>query len=257
MAGSLMDHRPLLNALEAAMAGNPELSENPRQHAPHGELPAGYHETWFTSGESKYRNAMIAYMHWTHPGDLVFDIGANIGEYTRYLVDLSCRVIAVEPNTEIVSYIDDRATVVRKAVGSQVGYAEMQVCTTNAYLSTLNPLYADMARGMNNAWSYETRRVPVTTLDELISEFGVPAFTKIDVEGYEAEILRGLSTALPAVSFEVQPWDDAKTGECIACLDALGSYDYLYSLGESFLFEPWPPRLKQNVFGDIYATLRP
>ncbi|MFK7772103.1 MAG: FkbM family methyltransferase [Saprospiraceae bacterium] len=42
----------------------------------------------------------------------------------------------------------------------------------------------------------------LTTLDQIIEQEGVPAFIKIDVEGYELEVIQGLNARIPLLSFE-------------------------------------------------------
>jgi len=56
---------------------------------------------------------------------------------------------------------------------------------------------------------------------------------KIDVEGYELEVLLGLSQAIPALSFEYLPEATAAAVECIEALEQLGRYEYNHSRGES------------------------
>ena len=113
--------------------------------------------------------------------------------------------------------------------------------------------------------------VSVTTLDRLIAEYGRPAFCKIDVEGYELEVLRGLSQPLPALSFEYIPAAMETALGCIERLGELGAYAFNWkpaALGESYRLQSasWlspdamvaqlkslPP---DGASGDVYARLR-
>jgi hypothetical protein len=75
--------------------------------------------------------------------------------------------------------------------------------------------------------------VTVTTLDALIAHYGLPAFCKIDVEGYELEVLKGLSQPIPALSFEYLPACLDTARHCIAHLASLGTYAFNWSVGEA------------------------
>jgi hypothetical protein len=96
--------------------------------------------------------------------------------------------------------------------------------------------------------------VQVFTLDELIGEYGTPAFVKVDVEGYEAEVLAGLTSPVAGLSFEVHAADPGKATSCIEMLSELGRYRYSYSRLETFELEAWPT-CDLAMFGDVYAVL--
>src|SRR4029077_17813920 len=109
--------------------------------------------------------------------------------------------------------------------------------------------------------------VAMTTLDGLIARHGVPRFIKIDVEGYEAEVLAGLSAPVAALSFEFTTIQRDIARACIRRCAAIGYRAFEASLGESLAFvhgrklsadetADWLMGLPDRAnSGDIYATL--
>ena len=116
----------------------------------------------------------------------------------------------------------------------------------------------------NNQWS-STVQVQVTTLDELISMYGLPVFIKIDVEGYEYEVISGLSQPVRFISIEFTPEYFENSVKVLEHLSLLGSYEVNFVIGESFKFylDEWikPERMveilkdikdKHRLWGDLY-----
>jgi hypothetical protein len=111
------------------------------------------------------------------------------------------------------------------------------------------------------------RPVEILTLQALIERHGLPRFVKIDVEGFEAEVLAGLEVAVPFLSFEYLPAARATALACIDRLEQLGVYRYNYSTGESHRLEmeKWVDADEARGFiqtlapdapsGDVYASL--
>jgi FkbM family methyltransferase len=163
---------------------------------------------------------------YVEPGGLVFDIGAHRGEYADVFADLGARVVAVEPNPRLAELIRSRygrrlTDVVCTAVGSTSRDGELHVGSDDQH-STLSLEWKAVAPERD--WPHRVV-VPVTTLDALIDEYGEPGFIKIDVEGYEADVLAGLSRPVRALVFEFQQALPDVRRACLRRLRELGSYE--------------------------------
>lgn len=150
------------------------------------------------------------YGQFVKPGDLVFNVGANVGTRTQVFVNLDARVVAVEPQPEMAAQLRHTwydghpagVTIIEAAAGPVDGEVEMMLCTDNQ-LATCAPGWAEALRDRWPAERWErTITVRQVTLDSLIEEFGRPDFVKIDVEGYEEQVLTGLSRRIPTLCFE-------------------------------------------------------
>lgn len=231
---------------------------NLQQHVQAGANPPGFHPSVHWDPLLHQGAGMALYARYVRPGDLVFDIGANVGQRTGWFLELGCKVVAVEPQAEMLAHCDPHAIRVNAAVGAENGTVPFFVCQSSNYLSTIDPTYVQQVYEQPGIGGniYTDTTTECVTMDYLIERYGVPAFAKIDVEGGEVGVLAGLSQPLQALSFEVHQFSPSKTEACIDRLAQLGEYVYTYSALESFVLEPWPPR-ELAVFGDVYAVLRP
>jgi FkbM family methyltransferase len=183
------------------------------------------------------------YSEFVAPGDLVFDVGANQGDRTELFVQMRARVVAVEPNPSLAARLESifrRSPVKVEAigVGSQPGELPFYVCTASA-CSSFSPEFIQSQQAQNNGFKWDrTETIAIVTLDALIEKHGIPAFIKVDVEGFEAEVLAGLSRPVKGLSFEVRPQDAPETTDrCFAALAALGNYEFNLSIEERLTFE--------------------
>ena len=176
------------------------------------------------------------------PGDLCFDVGTHVGNRVAAWTRLGARVVAVEPQAHLMVWLRRRygrvpgVTLIEAAVGAAEGAATLHLDPRNLTVASLSPDWiATVARDV--AFSRVRWRaaepVRLTTLDALIAAHGRPALCKIDVEGFEAEVLRGLSQPLPLVSFEYLPATITVAHTCLEQLAALGEYEFNWFPGES------------------------
>ncbi len=211
-------------------------------------------------------------------GDLCFDVGAHAGNRVRSWRRLGARVIAVEPQPDFVRLLrllhrrDPDVVVEATALGREPGGATLLVSEATPTVSTLSRSWVEQVRagaGFERVrWAREVE-VPVTTLDRLIDRHGLPDFVKVDVEGYEAEVLAGLSSPVRALSFEYLASAKDVALACVERLAALGGYRYRWSVGESHRLVEGPWLDSREIVevlsslapeagsGDVYARLAP
>jgi FkbM family methyltransferase len=202
-------------------------------------------------GDPDRRAAMDRlYAQFVGPGDLVFDIGAHVGDRVAAFRRLGARVVAVEPQPALATTLrwlyggDPRIAIEAMAVGRQCGVITLSLNLDNPTVSSASEAFIAAAR-QARGWERETWsarvRAPMTTLDALIARHGLPQFAKIDVEGYEAEVLAGLGQTLPGLSFEFTTIQRPVAETAIARCAALGLSRFNAALGESHIlaFARW------------------
>lgn len=177
---------------------------------------------------------------------LMFDIGAHVGSRSRSVLSIGGRSVAVEPQPLFARWLtwlfrnDPRVELVIAALGSQEGQANLQISSRHPTVSTLSDHWIDQVQrseGFEHVDWDSSIEVQVTTVDRLIEIHGRPDFLKIDVEGFEAEILAGCTIPIGLVAVEYLPAALNVLWQCIDRLEALGEAEYNYVTGESHRFE--------------------
>ena len=82
-------------------------------------------------------------------------------------------------------------------MAAKKGYLKLQICENAPTISTMSDKWIKDGRFSNDYKWTKTQLVAVTTLDDLIKEYGSPKFCKIDVEGFEYPVLKGLTKPIP------------------------------------------------------------
>jgi FkbM family methyltransferase len=226
-------------------------------------------------GHSRRAAAMDRlYRQFVQAGDLVFDIGAHVGDRVAVFRRLGARVVAVEPQPALAITLrwlygrDRQVTIEQTAVGGDVGLIALLINVDNPTVSTASHAFVHAAKRAPG-WEEQTWEksimVPMTTLDALIATHGVPAFIKIDVEGFEAEALSGLTQPVKALSFEFTTIQRDVARICLDRCVALGYRRFNAALGESQQLGEWRSAAEMARWldelphaansGDIYARL--
>jgi FkbM family methyltransferase len=236
--------------------------------------------------QSKVRRMTRRFHHWSSDDQtrlefygqmisaesLVFDVGANVGNRTKVFAKLGATVIAVEPQPSCADFLESvfsgnrRVHLVREALGAKRGEADMMIAES----TTLSTLSTEWVEAMTHSGRFEgtrwnkKQRVQVNTLDRLIEVYGVPDFVKVDVEGFEEQVVAGLSQPVGIISLEITPEFLDKTNRCIDRFLSIAPCAFQVSFGESMSFSlpEWckehevrmaMSRMKAGEFGDLYV----
>lgn len=217
----------------------------------------------------------LFYSSFVKKGDLCFDVGANMGNSVKPLLEMGAKVIAIEPQENCYKFLDYRfgnqIEIVKKGLGEKEEIRNLYVSIYDVISSFSQEWISSVKKSRFKIHTWDkVVRVEMTTLDKLIEKYGNPNFIKIDVEGFELEVLKGLNHSIDMISFEYTIPE--QTATAIGCIQQIENNDCKikcnYSIGESmeFALHDWIPadEMKKHVisdefrltgFGDIYVKI--
>lgn len=206
---------------------------------------------------------------------LVFDVGANYGNRSKVFRKLGAQVIAFEPQEKCYDYLvsyfwgDSKIKIEKCALGEK-SYETSMLISNHSVLSTLSKEFVEKTqvsgRFIDRTW-VGSQAVKVKTLDEFIMKHGTPCFIKIDVEGFEHEVIKGLNHPIPAISLEYARENFANLLGALRKISKLGDYKYQFSPQESLILSNhnWKnfDQISEELdnysgleWGDVYCVLK-
>lgn len=233
-----------------------KLKETGLYHYLYYHFLGGWVERWRNPSISRGNNGELEFYCSFLPDnmDLVFDIGANIGLKSKIFLRLSRKVIAVEPaerHVRVMKYRflgNRRIEIVQKAVAEEIGTSSLYVSSRASGYNTLHEKWKEAletgANQSNTLLQFDRmQRVTTTTLEQLIKQYGLPDFIKIDVEGYEWNVIRTLKRPVRCATFEANlPEFQLETIKCVQHLASLDSgYRFNYATKEQLELKEFVP----------------
>jgi FkbM family methyltransferase len=220
-------------------------------------------------GQDHRKSAAEFYRKIISPGDLVFDVGANRGQSSEIYTSIGAKVVAFEPQKDLHREIRQLA-----APGSNLTIIPLGLGNKEENRTFYMTEY-DQVASLREDWEGErigTSTITITTLDRQIEEHGLPAYCKVDVEGWELQVIEGLSRAIPLISFEYHDSENEiqMAKSVMMKLSELGSYQCNIKCPDkdSFLFlefipihdfmNRFPNHLGQACeagYGDVFCKL--
>jgi len=227
---------------------------------------------WYSKFDPQ--KAKIFLKQFIEKDDLVFDVGANIGNKTDLYLQCGAKVICFEPQEKCLYHLykkyenNSNVVIISKGLSDKPGHVDFFPCNEVTTIATCSRDWTTDGRFVQQGYSWNKPiKIEVTTLDKIIKKYGIPKFCKIDVEGFEYEVLKGLSMPIPYLSFEFTYERKLEAKKCLDYLTKLGYKKFNFAVGETsyFQFKQWlsADKLLQKIYsenkcgddlwGDIYA----
>jgi len=176
---------------------------------------------------------------------MIFDIGANVGEWTNTNINNSDKFISIEasPSTYINLYnrLKDNSKVVclnYAVCNNNCEDVTFYNCNSCHFLSTLNEEWLSSDKSRFYGEKYTEIKVPSITIDKLLETYGIPELIKIDVEGGEDKCVFSLTQKVPLLCFEWASETNEVTFKSLDHLKSLGFNQFFLQKNDSYTFRP-------------------
>lgn len=197
----------------------------------------------------KKKEMLRFYSQFISSGDLCFDIGANIGERTELFLKLGAKVVCVEPQEKCLEILrkkfgsNKNVTILPIVLGSKQTEAELMICNETDECSTMSSEFVSVYADISKFHWHKKQQVQMNTLENLCKDYGIPKLCKIDVEGYESEVFKGLNTPIENIHFEFNRPLLKDTERSLQMLSLIGNYNCNYIEYErmNLVMNSWMP----------------
>lgn len=182
--------------------------------------------------------------------DLIFDVGANIGSKSIIFSKIAKKVISFEPTDQCIHILKNRhlnsnIEIIKCALSNENSIKSFFEVEDNSAYSSLSNKHID--KKVSKDLNVNSKSINTYTLDHFIKVYGAPSFIKIDVEGYEKEVISGLTIPVKFLSFESNlPEFLHESIQVINYLNKIskGNYKYNFSSEGDLLLEKFVDKEK-------------
>jgi FkbM family methyltransferase len=215
-------------------------------------------------GYFQKRKLLSFYKNFVGNADLAFVFGDQTGNLTQLLTLIGAKTICIQPISEYFPILADRFTKNKNCIllKEDVGAFQTEFFYNGIYERHILPFSSNLSAEDNQEY------IKITTLDDLILNYGKPTFCYINGEGYEAEVLKGLNQPIQTIVLTFFSFTQEKTAAILRRLISLGQYEFNWKLlhESSLKSKTWlsPKALHHSMFefsdapfsGELFARIK-
>lgn len=176
---------------------------------------------------------------------LIFDIGANRGAFTDKCLQehKDVKIILVEPNDDLYKMLkqkyshNENIIILSNVVSSNSDEIIDFYISSDDVLSTSSTEWITNSRFSGN-YTWHSVKKQTINIDKMIEMYGTPDLLKIDVEGYELEVIKGLTQKVKKLCFEWAEEQYDNINKICEYLKHLGYENFGFIYGDEYLKEP-------------------